>query len=407
MRFVLIAHGLIDRTGHHYMEARAFKEEADRHGLSCTILANRNVSPSIRDELDAHPLFQYTPYKQFFRRWYFGKFWDFRLYGRAMSRALMSLPPGMITSSDVLVFTLTKARDIRGLALWLARIPREKHPFVAINFMVDDISRSGSETSDWSYDFQAAFLYRSAFSHLRKKLGANRFLLSAGGTRFAQNMARVLDHPVLTFPLPVQHEITSCQTEKSPPDESPLIVFLGHTHKRKGPELIGSVISKVLEQYPCCRFLLQANPICWEKRWEEEIGVIGMERVCIHRGEMSQEEYQSAMSRADLVLLPYLSSWYTLQTSGIFSEAMALGKVSVVPDGTWMADKARKHGGGAVIFHKFEGNAIAEAVCKALQGLPGLTRDMKNISSAWQENMGMKAFFRRILDEAMVRQPGE
>jgi glycosyltransferase involved in cell wall biosynthesis len=113
---------------------------------------------------------------------------------------------------------------------------------------------------------------------------------------------------------------------------------------------------------------------------------------------MSQDDYQTAMKRANLVLLPYLPAGYVLQTSGIFSEAMAMGKVSIIPDGTWMADMARIHGGGAVMFQEFEASAIAGAVCMALQRLPELAREMGNISSRWRESMGMKAFFQRILD---------
>lgn len=400
MRLILVAHGLIGRTGHHYMEARAFKEEAARQGLECVLLAHRDIRASVRDELDALPLFQHTPYKILFRRRYLGSLRDFRLYSRQMSRALLSLPPGMIASSDVLVSTLTKARDMQGLAVWLTRIPREQRPFLAINFMIDDVSRPGSDAGEWRPHLKSALLYRFAFSRLRKVLGTDRFLLSAGGTTFAQAMTRVLGHPVVSFPLPIQHELPCCRAESAAPGKSPWIVFLGRSQQRKGSEVISFVIPRVLEKYPDCRFLLQANPESWEKRWQDEIGPVAMARVHIHRGEMSQEEYQSAMSRADLVLLPYLPAGYALQTSGVFSEAMAMGKVSVIPDGTWMADMARKHGGGAVMFPRFEAAAIAEASCRALQALPELTREVEGIRSAWRESMGMKAFLQRILDAA-------
>ena len=49
---------------------------------------------------------------------------------------------------------------------------------------------------------------------------------------------------------------------------------------------------------------------------------------------------------------------------------------------------------------RFEVAAIAEASCRALQALPGLTREMEGIRSAWRESMGMKAFLQRILDAA-------
>ncbi len=397
MRFILIAHGLIDRSGHHYMEARAFKEEVVRAGMECVILAHRDIRGPIRDELEALPLFRHTPYKQLCRRGYLRRWRDFRRYSRRMSRELINLPAGMVTLSDVLVSPLTKARDMRALALWLERIPREQRPFVAINFMIDDISRPGNSPGDRGFNRQSALLYRLAFSRLRKVVAAGRFVLSAGGPSFAQTMTRVLDHRVLTFPLPVQHDLPCGHTENAGAGDVPLIVFLGHMQQRKGVDVIVPVIAGVLEQYPSCRFLLQANPESWAKRWREELGPVAGGRVQIHKGEMSQDAYQNALCAADLVLLPYDPAGYALQTSGVFSEAMAMGKVSIVPDGTWMADMAREYGGGAVMFPAFEATAIVGAICRALQCLPELTADMKGISSRWRECMGMRAFVQRIL----------
>ena len=176
---------------------------------------------------------------------------------------------------------------------------------------------------------------------------------------------------------------------------------MGVMRKEKGSDLLAGVILRVLRYHPGCRFFLQANPPGWEKRWKDSIGPVGMRRVHLHRGEMTQEEYQSAVSRADLVLSPYLPEKYALQTSGVFSEAMAMGKVSVVPADTWMAEMVLKHKGGGVLYPRHEVEAIAEAILTALENLSRLTREMQDISSLWRENMGMKAYLQQILDAAV------
>ena len=33
MRFFLVENGLVDRSGHHYMEARSFRKVAKHHGI--------------------------------------------------------------------------------------------------------------------------------------------------------------------------------------------------------------------------------------------------------------------------------------------------------------------------------------------------------------------------------------
>lgn len=396
MRLFHIAHGLISRTGHHYMEARALKEAAAKQGLDCTILAHCDIGPAIRDELSAVPLFRHTPYKKFSRyRWLRGPKGLFR-FGYAMRRQLLSLPPATITAADLLVCPLTKAREIFGLALWLAKIPREQHPFLALNFMIDDISRPSAGSALWTLDRQTARLYRFAFSRLRKATSPDRLLLSAGGPAFAQAMTQILRHPVEVLPLPVQHELPSAPSSGA----APLIVYPGHMQKRKGSDLAAGVIRKVLKRRPDCRFLLQANPDRWENRWTDEIGPVGMKQVIIHKGEMSQEEYQAAMGRADIVLLPYLPAGYALQTSGVFSEAMALGKVCIIPEGTWMADMAWRHGGGAATFPSHDAEAIAAACLQALENLPQLREKALQVSSSWRDGMGMKAYLQRILQAA-------
>ena len=399
MRFILVAHGLINQTGHHYMEARAFKKEAARRGLDCLILAHRHIEPEIRAELDAYPLFEYTPYKKSpVQLRFLGPLLHFRSCSRSLARKLLELPPETIKADDLLVSPLTKAAEMSGLAQWLAHRPREQRPFLAINFMIDDISRPLPRAGKSSLNYNAALFYRFAFHRLRKNLAPKRLLLSAGGSAFARAMSRVLSHPVQVFPLPVQHELAGVDAAPPTPGTPPLIVFLGHMQPRKGSDLAGAVVRRVLDQHPACQFLLQANPAGWESHWLDQLGPDDRDRVRIHCGELTQEEYQKVMSRAALVLLPYRPAGHILQTSGVFSEAMAMGKVSIIPEGTWMADMARRYGGGAVVFRQHNVEAVAAAVLAALENLPELTRDMAKISSVWRETMGMKAFVRCILD---------
>ena len=52
---------------------------------------------------------------------------------------------------------------------------------------------------------------------------------------------------------------------------------------------------------------------------------------------LSKEEYDADLIRTDLFLLNYDPSMYARNTSGIFLEAMCLGKDAIVSRGTWMA----------------------------------------------------------------------
>ena len=51
----------------------------------------------------------------------------------------------------------------------------------------------------------------------------------------------------------------------------------------------------------------------------------------------SINEYKNIFSRVNIVLLPYISSFYKYRTSSIFLEAIYQNKIVIVPDRTWMS----------------------------------------------------------------------
>ncbi len=58
---------------------------------------------------------------------------------------------------------------------------------------------------------------------------------------------------------------------------------------------------------------------------------------------LTREEYLFYLERSDLVLLPYDPLVYQKGTSGIFVEAVCLGKMPLVKEGSWLAYELRKY----------------------------------------------------------------
>ena len=61
-------------------------------------------------------------------------------------------------------------------------------------------------------------------------------------------------------------------------------------------------------------------------------------------GALSSQDYLSQLLSADVILLPYDEETYRLKTSGIFIEAIAVGKPVLVTAGTWMAHELKEFG---------------------------------------------------------------
>jgi hypothetical protein len=51
---------------------------------------------------------------------------------------------------------------------------------------------------------------------------------------------------------------------------------------------------------------------------------------------LSSEDYDAAIRQADVLLVPYDPTAYSLRSSGVFAEALAAGKVCISTTGSWM-----------------------------------------------------------------------
>jgi glycosyltransferase involved in cell wall biosynthesis len=67
------------------------------------------------------------------------------------------------------------------------------------------------------------------------------------------------------------------------------------------------------------------------------------------------------ISRADIIILPYLRERYPFRTSGVFIDALIHEKVVVVPEGTWMEEMIIRHGSGAT-FRSGDAKSLIEAI---------------------------------------------
>lgn len=120
--------------------------------------------------------------------------------------------------------------------------------------------------------------------------------------------------PIPNFDLkPVEHH-----------NEKLVIVFPGEPRAEKG----GHVVRRLLNESHGCHFICSQS----------------LEQAQEHfPNALSREKYLEYIQRADVVLLPYDAPKYRYRSSGIFVEAIGLGKVTLVPDECWMSDELRKH----------------------------------------------------------------
>ena len=119
--------------------------------------------------------------------------------------------------------------------------------------------------------------------------------------------------------------------------------------------------------------------------------------------ELSISKYLKILHETDIVLLPYNPVLYEEKPSGPFSEAVAFGKVVVVPNNTWMSRHVNSGYGGGVTFDEFTPDAIARAIREAVKRYDDLKVRAEASSQSWRQNQGLDAYMGRLFEELSQR----
>ena len=167
------------------------------------------------------------------------------------------------------------------------------------------------------------------------------------------------------------------------------ITCLGNARREKGFHLLGDVVpvlARLRERGIAGRLVVQTNT----NLAGGEPGIAATARrlrdapeglVRCVEGPLTSGDYAELMSRSALVLLPYDPALYLGRSSGVFAEALALGKPVIVPDRGWMA--AETHPDHGVTFAYPTG--LAAAVETALTDYARLRHGAEARAAAWRE----------------------
>jgi glycosyltransferase involved in cell wall biosynthesis len=135
---------------------------------------------------------------------------------------------------------------------------------------------------------------------------------------------------------------------------SPRIGYFGDARTTKGFHTLPDIVTKAFGRGVKAHFVIQislpredtceplvlaaAENLATLARREPEITLV--------QGALQSGEYENLLASVDVVLLPYEPRMYSSATSGLFVDALALGKPVLVPSGTWMADELPRTRGG-------------------------------------------------------------
>lgn len=298
----------------------------------------------------------------------------------------------------LLVPTLT-ARVVLGLARWAAELPAAFGPRVAMVLMFQP---------GWGADGVQAeaerAVYREAFSVL-SGLPVGRVALFAETAPMGRLFESLGAPDLRVLPWPVMLTDPTSSSIWPEGDGPARVAYLGDAKPERGVGLLPGVVRTVAATHPGTRFVVQGHwwagtPHAAEaERIFAELGAMGP-ALRVLPGELSPDVYASVLHGSDIVLLPYEADGYRERGSGVFAEAAAVGRVMVLPAGTWMAEEAARWGLGFTLFHRFDtagvGGALAEAV--AQKGV--LLARASAAAPAWRADRSPRRFVDRLVEPA-------
>ncbi|MCH9609184.1 MAG: hypothetical protein S4CHLAM45_04060 [Chlamydiales bacterium] len=214
-------------------------------------------------------------------------------------------------------------RDLR-IFIFSALFFGRKKDAIWILFRDDHIWKRGRDR------FQVRLFYKL----LRLKFGKRVQFLSDSNA-IASFLGEKLNHTFHVMPLP--------HIDFAPlPFQKPTTFtccFLGEPRKEKG---IHQILRLIKSHEPEA---LQFKIILSEGI-NIENSILPIEQ---HPKSLSREAYIKTLEQSDFILLPYSSYRYRRRTSGIFVEAIWMGKIPLVQEKTWLADELLKFDLGELI----------------------------------------------------------
>lgn len=179
------------------------------------------------------------------------------------------------------------------------------------------------------------------------------------------------------------------------PADPPHLVFAGGARLEKGYALLPDLVRSI---GAAARFTIHSGPIGagddpLVQRAHRQLQAMAGPAVGLVERSLSPDDYMGLMRSADLLLLPYDAPTYGPRSSGILSEARAMGVPAVVPRGCWMQDAVGPEPGLAY------GSAadLTNIVRGALADLPALLAAYGAAAPAWRDSHSPEALLAGIL----------
>jgi len=324
----IVDNGMVSKAGHHY----SFNKRLVAADPTIVAYGFRNMEQAIKEEGWSKGLFSHWLYVRTSGHQVTWMMDDFISLSETFAHDMTAFE---YEDGDTLLLHTANAPVLYGLARWLEK----KNPKVKIRIILGlpgMVDENGAATQWFPF-------YLKAVNELKRwrgdiKYGTHTEWLIGEGTMLGITPS-VVPPAAMNFTDP-----------KAPLmyGEQPVFGFLGHANGVKGLPLLYQAAELDKDGV----YLCQTNP-------KAPIELPNVETI---QGELSEKEYIAALSRMDVVVLPYQRSYYKGHISGVFLESINSGRPVIIPRDTWLEYEAKRQEIGYETFDSGSASSLLLAI---------------------------------------------
>lgn len=283
------------------------------------------------------------------------------------------------------VFHSTRHTTLLGLSAWLGRRLDGRSTVVVIGVIDNALGVEGPLGST------VLELYREAFARLRALTGVQVLVCCETGAHadllrtLAADRVEVRHYAYLAAELAVQHARAS---RPAPRGTALTLGYVGGTRRERGADLVPGLALASAERLGArARWRVQIDPESYRTMCppggEQAIEALAEHaRIELVEARLSPAGYYALLESLDILVLPYRER-YAVTGSGVFIEALSLGKVMVLPSEGWMLETLNSCGGEAATFRSTGQEEVLQAIETAVRDFGRLRRSMERAAAVW------------------------
>lgn len=390
MKVIIVDDGFAGWSGHSAEYNLAIFNELERRGINCQIFAHNSISKFKDLAAKAKPTFAHTAS-------------NFSFHCKILPKLICKLIMVFFTNASHLFDLLRKITpfvDNKDLLLVADFSPRTSVAYSLWFFYLAVLGKKLTVV----VPVHGATRYYGSWALLKLLARSHRLTLAALNQPIADICSKQTSIECKAFPTPQTSQAPNFSDSREKSGSEVTLAFLGVAIVEKGFDVLVDEISLLKDMFNEKQIsltvqcnIVQGTPVlnkAKDKLFSLARSITGLKVI---EGALSKEQFFDALSFADILIFPYQPEIYRYIQSGVFTQALTLGKVVIVTDDTFIASELERYGSGIAYRYGVPG-ALAKAIETAVNNIEIMKAKAQKTKSLYYQIHNPKRYVDLLLE---------